>query len=70
MASANWKNTWGGTMDSGVSSSITRRDYIPYALAGCASSKSLFISASSSSEITEGLSTLFTQYLSSVRLTQ
>ncbi|OWV72407.1 hypothetical protein ATY76_06145 [Rhizobium sp. R339] len=70
MASANWKNTWGGTMDSGVSSSITRRDYIPYALAGCASSKSLFISASSSSEITAGLSTLFTQYLSSVRLTQ
>ncbi|ARO27928.1 Flp pilus assembly Tad-like protein (plasmid) [Rhizobium sp. TAL182] len=70
MASANWKSTWGGTMDSGVSTSITRRDYIPYALADCASSKSLFISASSSTEITAGLSTLFTQYLSSVRLTQ
>ncbi|MBB4196186.1 Flp pilus assembly protein TadG [Rhizobium aethiopicum] len=70
MASANWKNTWGGTMDSGVSTSITRRDYIPYALADCASSKSLFISASSSTEITAGLSALFTQYLSSVRLTQ
>ncbi|KPH06568.1 pilus assembly protein (plasmid) [Rhizobium acidisoli] len=70
MASANWKNTWGGTMDSGVSTSITRRDYIPYALADCASSKSLFLSASSSTEITAGLSTLFTQYLSSVRLTQ
>ncbi|RFB88955.1 hypothetical protein B5K11_24160 [Rhizobium leguminosarum bv. trifolii] len=70
MASANWKNTWGGTMQSGVSTSITRRDYIPYALADCASSKSLFLSASSSTEITAGLSTLFTQYLSSVRLTQ
>ncbi|AIC31026.1 Flp pilus assembly Tad-like protein (plasmid) [Rhizobium etli bv. mimosae str. IE4771] len=70
MASANWKNTWGGTLDSDVSSSITRRDYIPYALADCASSKSLFISASSSTEITAGLSALFTQYLSSVRLTQ
>ncbi|MGG7576781.1 TadE/TadG family type IV pilus assembly protein [Rhizobium sp. Nf11,1] len=70
MASANWKSTWGGTMDSGVSTSISRRDYIPYALADCASSKSLFISASSSTEITAGLSTLFTQYLSSVRLTQ
>ncbi|PDS76254.1 TadE/TadG family type IV pilus assembly protein [Rhizobium sp. L43] len=70
MASANWKNTYGGTMQSGVSTSITRRDYIPYALADCASSKSLFISASSSTEITAGLSALFTQYLSSVRLTQ
>lgn len=70
MASANWKSTWGGTMDSDVSSSITRRDYIPYALGDCASSKSLFISAASSTEITEGLSTLFTQYLSAVRLTQ
>ncbi|UWU24705.1 pilus assembly protein (plasmid) [Rhizobium sp. CB3060] len=70
MASASWKSTWGGTMDSGVSTSITRRDYIPYALADCASSKSLFISASSSTDITTGLSALFTQYLSSVRLTQ
>ncbi|EJC83401.1 Flp pilus assembly protein TadG [Rhizobium leguminosarum bv. trifolii WSM2297] len=70
MASANWKSTWGGTMDSDVSTSITRRDYIPYALADCASSKSLFLSASSSTEITAGLSALFTQYLSSVRLTQ
>ncbi|MHC2569930.1 TadE/TadG family type IV pilus assembly protein [Rhizobium leguminosarum] len=70
MASANWKGTYGGTMQSGVSTSITRRDYIPYALSDCASSKSLFISASSSSEITAGLSALFTQYLASVRLTQ
>ena len=70
MASANWKSTWGGTMDSGVSTSITRRDYIPYALSDCASSTSLFISASSSAEITAGLSALFTQYLASVRLTQ
>jgi Flp pilus assembly protein TadG len=70
MASANWKSTWGGTMDSGVSSSITRRDYIPYALSDCASSKSLFMSASSATDITTGLSALFTQYLASVRLTQ
>ncbi|MGO7591751.1 TadE/TadG family type IV pilus assembly protein [Rhizobium leguminosarum] len=70
MASANWKGTYGGTMQSGVSTSITRRDYIPYALSDCASSKSLFLSASSSAEITAGLSALFTQYLASVRLTQ
>ncbi|MFK0166343.1 TadE/TadG family type IV pilus assembly protein [Rhizobium sp. NPDC090279] len=70
MSSANWHSTWGGTMDSGVPSSITRRDYIPYALADCASSKSLFISASSSTDIVSGLSALFTQYLASVRLTQ
>ncbi|OCJ08500.1 hypothetical protein A6U86_27835 [Rhizobium sp. AC27/96] len=70
MASANWRSTWGGTMDSGIAANITRRDYIPYALADCASSKSLFISASSSSDIVSGLSALFTQYLASVRLTQ
>lgn len=70
MASASWKSTWGGAMKSGVSTSISRRDYIPYALADCASSQSLFISASSTAEITSGLSSLFTQYLSAVRLTQ
>ncbi|MBY3536025.1 pilus assembly protein [Rhizobium laguerreae] len=70
MASANWKGTYGGIMQNGVSTSITRRDYIPYALSDCASSKSLFLSASSSAEITAGLSALFTQYLASVRLTQ
>jgi hypothetical protein len=70
MASANWKSTWGGTMESGVSTSISRLDYIPYALSDCASSKSLFMSASSAADITAGLSALFTQYLASVRLTQ
>ncbi|CAN7620771.1 pilus assembly protein [Rhizobium rhizogenes] len=70
MASANWKSTWGGTMESGVSTSISRLDYIPYALSDCASSKSLFMSASSATDITAGLSALFTQYLASVRLTQ
>lgn len=70
MASASWKSTWGGTMESGVSTSISRRDYIPYALSDCASSKSLFMSASSATDITNGLSALFTQYLASVRLTQ
>jgi Flp pilus assembly protein TadG len=68
MASANWRDTWGGIMNIGVATSIARRDYIPYALSDCASSKSLFIGASSSTEITIGLSTLFKQYLSSVRL--
>ncbi|EJK86684.1 Flp pilus assembly protein TadG [Rhizobium sp. AP16] len=70
MASANWKSTWGGTMESGVPTSISRRDYIPYALSDCASSKGLFMSASSATDITNGLSALFTQYLASVRLTQ
>jgi Flp pilus assembly protein TadG len=61
---------WGGTLRSGVSGSISRQDYIPMALEDCASSPDLFISAASEDEITEGLSTLFTQYLTSVRLTQ
>ncbi|KQS75357.1 hypothetical protein ASG25_08685 [Rhizobium sp. Leaf384] len=70
MASADWRKTWGGVMNSAVPTSISRRDYIPYALTDCASSKSLFIGASSSADITAGLSALFKQYLSSVRLTQ
>jgi hypothetical protein len=53
-----------------VSSSTTRHDYIPIALQDCASSSDLYISAASEDEITAGLSTLFNQYLTSVRLTQ
>ncbi|WP_349438078.1 VWA domain-containing protein [Pararhizobium sp. A13] len=70
MSSSVWTSTWGGTLHSGVSGSISRQDYIPIALQDCASSPDLFISAASEDEITEGLSTLFNQYLTSVRLTQ
>ena len=63
-------SSWGGTLRSGVSGNTSRQDYIPMALEDCASSPDLFISAASEDEITEGLSTLFTQYLTSVRLTQ
>ncbi|PDT53320.1 MULTISPECIES: TadE/TadG family type IV pilus assembly protein [Sinorhizobium] len=70
MAKSRWTSTWGGTLHSGVSSSTTRHDYIPIALQDCASSSDLFISAASEDEITAGLSTLFNQYLTSVRLTQ
>ncbi|APG88175.1 transmembrane protein (plasmid) [Sinorhizobium americanum CCGM7] len=70
MAKSRWTSTWGGTLHSGISSSTTRHDYIPIALQDCASSSDLFISAASEDEITAGLSTLFNQYLTSVRLTQ
>ncbi|WP_026616628.1 TadE/TadG family type IV pilus assembly protein [Ensifer aridi] len=70
MATSKWTSTWGGTLHSGVSGQTTRHDYIPIALQDCASSSDLFISAASEDEITEGLSTLFNQYLTSVRLTQ
>ena len=63
-------SAWGGTIDSTVSSTITRLDYIPYALKACATSKDMFISAADSKAIEKGLSTLFQQYLGSVRLTQ
>lgn len=58
------------SLRSGVSKTIARRDYIPYALEDCASSSNMFLSASDPDEIEEGLSTLFSQYLGSVRLTQ
>jgi Flp pilus assembly protein TadG len=58
------------SLRTGVSKNIARRDYIPYALEDCASSSDMFLSASDPAEIEEGLSTLFEQYLGSVRLTQ
>lgn|GEM_PF-911527 len=70
MKSSGFTSVWGGTMRSDVSGSTTRRDYIPYALKDCASSEDLFLSASNSNEIESGLSSLFQQYLTSVRLTQ
>ncbi|WP_342394617.1 TadE/TadG family type IV pilus assembly protein [Sinorhizobium numidicum] len=70
MKNSKWASTWRGTLQTGVSNSISRHDYIPIALQDCASSSDLFISAASEDEITAGLSTLFNQYLTSVRLTQ
>jgi Flp pilus assembly protein TadG len=70
MASSKFSSVWGGTIRSGVSSSTTRQAYIPYALEDCATSSDMFLSASDPDEIEEGLSTLFEQYLGSVRLTQ
>jgi len=70
MASSDWTSLWGGKLRNGVSGSTSRHDYIATALQDCASSADLFISAASADEITAGLSTLFTQYLTSVRLTQ
>jgi hypothetical protein len=58
------------TLRKGVSKNTARRDYIPYALEDCASSSEMFLSASDPDDIENGLSTLFSQYLGSVRLTQ
>lgn len=69
MSSANWKNTWGGVMKTGIPASTKRRDYLPYALSACASTD-MFLSASSKPEIEKGLSSLFKNYLGNVRLTQ
>lgn len=63
-------SAFGETLRKGVSKTTTRRDYIPYALEDCASSSEMFLSASDPDEIEDGLSTLFEQYLGSVRLTQ
>jgi Flp pilus assembly protein TadG len=70
MKTSGFSSLWGGTMDKGVSSSISRRNYIPYALGDCASSTDMFISAADPTAIEDGLSQLFQQYLGSVRLTQ
>jgi Flp pilus assembly protein TadG len=70
MRSSDFTSEWGGTIREDVDSSITRLDYIPYALQDCASSSELFISAAAPSDIENGLSSLFDTYLSSVRLTQ
>jgi hypothetical protein len=69
MNSALWHSTWGGTMDTGVSTSTSRRAYLPAALKDCASSSDLFLSAANSSDIESGLSTLFKSYLGFMRLT-
>ncbi|MCZ7497332.1 pilus assembly protein [Agrobacterium tumefaciens] len=70
MKSSSFAKNWGGSIRSNVSANITRHDYIPYALKDCASSEDLFLSASASDDIKSGLSSIFQQYLTSVRLTQ
>jgi Flp pilus assembly protein TadG len=68
MSSAHWKPTWGGVMKNSAPGSISRRDYISYALNDCASSDSMFLSASSSADIQAGLSKLFGAYIGKTRL--
>lgn len=70
MASSTWTTTWGGQMRTDVPTSISRRDYLPYALEDCATSSQYFMQATDVSEINESLGTLFNRYLSSVRLTK
>lgn len=59
-------SSW-GSLNSGVSSSITRRDYLPYALKDCATS-GYYMSANSTSDIESGLTTLFDKWIEHLRL--
>lgn len=70
MASSTWTTTWGGKLNPSVSSSITRHDYLPIALSDCATSADYFMQATNATEITSSLNTLFSRYLSTVRLTK
>lgn len=70
MASSSWTTTWGGTLNPSAPANITRRDYLPIALSDCATSSEYFMQATDASEITESLNTLFSRYLSTVRLTR
>lgn len=68
MNSSSFASVWKGTIAAGAGSK-TRLEYIPTALGECASARDLFLHAESEAEIKEGLSKLFKQYLSKVRLT-
>lgn len=68
MNSSTFASTWKGAIAAG-SGTKTRLEYIPTALGECASAKDLFLHAESETDIKEGLSKLFKQYLSKVRLT-
>jgi hypothetical protein len=70
MNAANWKTNWNGDRRAGVPGTISRHDYIPYALKDCASSEDLFLSAASQSEIEKGIKDLLRSFLSAPRLTQ
>lgn len=67
MNSSSFASVWKGTIASGAGAK-TRLEYIPIALKECASAKDLFLHAESEDEIKTGLSQLFKQYLSKVRL--
>ncbi len=69
MASSAFEGIWKGRIapnDSGMA----RQAYIPTALSACATNSSLYLQADSPSEIEAGLSSLFTQYMSMVRLSR
>jgi Flp pilus assembly protein TadG len=66
---SSWASTFTAVMRAGVPTSTTRQAYIPYALTDCASA-GMYLSAASQPAIEAGLSTLFKQYIGSVRLTQ
>ena len=68
MTSSGYASTWGGTIVPGKGNT-SRTNYIPTALEQCATSGDLFLQANSAEEIEAGLSALFKQYLSKVRLT-
>jgi hypothetical protein len=70
MASSTWKTTWGGTLNPSAPAGITRHDYLPIALSDCATSADYFMQATDAAEITDSLNTLFSRYLSTVRLTK
>lgn len=70
MASSTWKTTWGGTLNPSAPAGITRHDYLPIALSDCATSADYFMQATNAAEITDSLDTLFSRYLSTVRLTK
>lgn len=59
-------SSW-GSLDKGTSASITRRDYLPYALGDCASS-GYFMSANSAGDIESGLTSLFDKWIEHLRL--
>ena len=70
MASSRWKTTWGGKLNPSAPANISRHDYLPIALSDCATSADYFMQATDATEITESLNTLFSRYLSTVRLTK
>ncbi|MDH6268577.1 Flp pilus assembly protein TadG [Rhizobium sp. SG_E_25_P2] len=69
MSSSVYVSVWSGTLASAKASSV-RRDYIETALTACASDSDYFVAADSASEIESGFSSLFTTYVSDVRLSQ
>lgn len=68
MKSSGYTSVWNGVI-AARGGTKTRLDYVPTALGECASAKDLFLHAESEDEIKAGLSQLFKQYLSKVRLT-